>query len=1299
MATRSAVPLFARIISGLLLSLTLVACDDAVRTAALDNDDTPPLLNIDGTLDGNDRRVDPTPTPAPQRGAGAEPGKHLALGRLSGAEVRVSPADQPETIIARGTTDNSGLFSLAYDLDPATYRDDFLLVRVTGGTDLDANGDGIADASGTPNEGELRLLILGRDLVSKSLSITVLSDAAFRAVFPYLTTLPPDAIGYALDEFAYGVLKDDIDGDGFISYPDIVAFNPNRPGERAKLEIRYDDVFTPDSRGGSLISYYHGNRPEDISRRIGELFSGYLLMDLPSPENVAKAFSTVTVRTAGGGGVTSPEQSTLQVSTAQPETRLTFERDQSPLPFTLIAQAEPTFRFSRWVGCPQVNEDRSCTVSPAEQKDLLISAQFLFAQNELNPESGLGKENVLPDAPGAFGVSMLGFESQPVDARSGLAAAKAARTGRIVLSTRLDDTAESAAMRAIIDRIAVDDLVDTGLMSNPLVRVLSIVSPPSAIGTSFYRAVYEVQEIEFFDAYRQFSAEAPDREITLGDLTAVTYQNVDEADQLVTLSMPNALMRPFVPGPNPSGSDEPLGLCPTDQVYEEIFALEPAADGRPLLLCIPENVPPLAANETCGPGQAPIEVLDGRRYCVASGAPEEARAARVAKLNGYAGPVIGASPPQGKFAPLKPEAREVFLTGYGRAFELGNNLFLTQAPNEGGLAIVEVREALPIFDRAEALRLKALTCEWNTRAEGCEDYPRGRAPLLSATNVVGKNGFNVFPEGFGFDLGSDNLKAEIALQLNVNARATGNFKFSFEGFLGLNPTVRANTSGFVRITPSVGVKLIAELGETWGADGRPSGGDNPSATLDRSLWSFDYAMKAGGAAAIFTGELRSSIGVEVKGAAELETNVRLPIIVSWDGNAEASLFGDKKIDFSVVPELQATLVLTGQANLTVEPYLEFALINGLRAVAPELTKVSLRGFVQGEMILSGPTLSITNEPEQLAIQENKTVCLDGQGGLAFNAYYGLRSEFEVTTRDQEIHKVIEYTRNYELGEWKWRFASYGWDFDFGKLALPASPSNGFSVVNVADEPEPCTGGLRPENDEYIARPGELQLRDNAFVGTATRQLVMQQDGNLVLYDYDGEAGEQGEPIWATGTNGTFNVRMVYQRDGNLVLYNLRNQPIWASGTQRYSNSELRLTADDELQIFDRERNFPVWSYELTQKAGEFTLRSGDYIVTPNRTLYMQRDGNLVLYRFNPGSNSDNPAFWATGTSGHPGSIAVFQEDGNLVVYRDESQQRALWASNTSGRARDGTLELTRDGNLEIRSADGERVFSTNTANR
>ncbi|WP_327071352.1 hypothetical protein [Kitasatospora sp. NBC_01302] len=56
-------------------------------------------------------------------------------------------------------------------------------------------------------------------------------------------------------------------------------------------------------------------------------------------------------------------------------------------------------------------------------------------------------------------------------------------------------------------------------------------------------------------------------------------------------------------------------------------------------------------------------------------------------------------------------------------------------------------------------------------------------------------------------------------------------------------------------------------------------------------------------------------------------------------------------------------------------------------------------------------------------------------------------------------------------------------------------------------------------------------------------------------------------------------------------------------------------------------------------------------------LTMQNDGNFVIYDVN------GHPLWNTQTEGHPGASAVMQNDGNLVVQKNN---QPLWNSGTGG---------------------------------
>lgn len=60
--------------------------------------------------------------------------------------------------------------------------------------------------------------------------------------------------------------------------------------------------------------------------------------------------------------------------------------------------------------------------------------------------------------------------------------------------------------------------------------------------------------------------------------------------------------------------------------------------------------------------------------------------------------------------------------------------------------------------------------------------------------------------------------------------------------------------------------------------------------------------------------------------------------------------------------------------------------------------------------------------------------------------------------------------------------------------------------------------------------------------TFQHSCIMQQDGNLVIYD------TAGNPVWATGTNDNPGAYAKVQDDGNFVIYDSGNSPLWYTGT-------------------------------------------------------------------------------------------------------------------------------------------------------
>ncbi|GGI04815.1 hypothetical protein [Egicoccus halophilus] len=163
------------------------------------------------------------------------------------------------------------------------------------------------------------------------------------------------------------------------------------------------------------------------------------------------------------------------------------------------------------------------------------------------------------------------------------------------------------------------------------------------------------------------------------------------------------------------------------------------------------------------------------------------------------------------------------------------------------------------------------------------------------------------------------------------------------------------------------------------------------------------------------------------------------------------------------------------------------------------------------------------------------------------------------------------------------------------------------------------------------------------------RLVMQTDGNLVLYPTAG-----GAAVWATHT---WNrpaldrpVRADMQADGNFVLYDTLNRPVWATGTHQHPGSYFDLQDDRNLVIYNAERR-PVWASGTNipapqKRTGSLTARLYQDVgfrkrMETNATLY--RDGRLVVDSF---TRNDN---WTGALRGRTLAVIVDAQDRAIMV--------------------------------------------------
>ena len=97
-----------------------------------------------------------------------------------------------------------------------------------------------------------------------------------------------------------------------------------------------------------------------------------------------------------------------------------------------------------------------------------------------------------------------------------------------------------------------------------------------------------------------------------------------------------------------------------------------------------------------------------------------------------------------------------------------------------------------------------------------------------------------------------------------------------------------------------------------------------------------------------------------------------------------------------------------------------------------------------------------------------------------------------------------------------------------------------------------------------------KLTPGQFLQNGNSKLILQQDGNLVLY-------RGTKVLWSTGTNKVAVRDAIMQGDGNFVLYRKDNKAIWASGTVGKPGSYLGLQADGSLSIFLVPPPVAIWT--------------------------------------------------------------------------------------------------------------------------
>lgn len=142
-------------------------------------------------------------------------------------------------------------------------------------------------------------------------------------------------------------------------------------------------------------------------------------------------------------------------------------------------------------------------------------------------------------------------------------------------------------------------------------------------------------------------------------------------------------------------------------------------------------------------------------------------------------------------------------------------------------------------------------------------------------------------------------------------------------------------------------------------------------------------------------------------------------------------------------------------------------------------------------------------------------------------------------------------------------------------ALPADPPGLPTPTPLpapSRSPSPTPSPPPAPGADTLPSGGTLQPNQSLASTSGQYTVVMQGDGNLVLYDAAGKA------LWASNTAGQGPSFLAMQGDGNIVVYRLSDgQPTWSSSTNGRGPSHLVLQNDGNFVVYRDADGAPSWA--------------------------------------------------------------------------------------------------------------------------
>ncbi|CAA0090714.1 Uncharacterised protein [Halioglobus japonicus] len=263
---------------------------------------------------GHDSTGDPQATPVGQ----------ALLGPVVGASVDLYPLSSPTVPVCTTITTDSDTLEKAglieFD-DECLAGDGPYIVAVSGGSDIDADDDGVANPSPKPVNGSLFALLTAEQIRGQDWKVNILTHAIYARVRYMLALgMGQEAVLAQLTPLANELLQDDINGDGVVDYRDVLAWSPRRSDSGLRMSADEVHGLTESIHAGTSREYLALNPPglvsivyePEVSRSVFSVAGdrAYIcgekaleVVDLSQPQNLSRIAHYPDFRVFGFSGI------------------------------------------------------------------------------------------------------------------------------------------------------------------------------------------------------------------------------------------------------------------------------------------------------------------------------------------------------------------------------------------------------------------------------------------------------------------------------------------------------------------------------------------------------------------------------------------------------------------------------------------------------------------------------------------------------------------------------------------------------------------------------------------------------------------------------------------------------------------------------------------------------------------------------------------------------------------------------------------------------------------------------------